>query len=112
MEWDCRLAAIRILPDDVTVHIVERDLIIKQPPIWSNSAIKTYCDAQVVAPYAECNEREINCETCVKVVEEQQAYWEAFWRSPEGVQVIKMLTGLDKLEKQRKEEISRTCFYS
>lgn len=32
--------------------------------------------------------------------EKAQAYWKAFWPSPEGIRLMKMFIGLDKIERE------------
>lgn len=130
MEWRPTLAAIRIssVPTDTVVHVVERDkvetylkrsapLLYKvSPGNYSYSKVQVYCglevDLSILNAQCEREGTDVNCEQCVAGVEKQQAFWDQFWRSAEGIQVIKILTGFSRIEQEFEESNRRfEAFY-
>lgn len=108
MEWDAHLTAIRPASDAAKVHIIERRYLEPQNTAWRYASIKTYCGIELAAPFDECQQEDIDCETCVTKVEEQQAYWKKFWAGPEGTKIYRLLSGMDKREKEWRESAQRT----
>ena len=98
MEWDSRYAAIRLNTDGASVHIVER------PYIGDRYVkTKTYCGHEISLPIDECNQEHIDCQSCIEVLEKQQAFWKEFWSGADGQTVIKILSGYNRKEKKLKE---------
>jgi hypothetical protein len=108
MEWNTYLVAIRLASDAARVHIIERRYLEPQNTAWRYASIKTYCGIELAAPFGECQQEDIDCETCVTKVEEQQAYWKKFWAGPEGKKIYRILSGMDKREKEWRESAQRT----
>ncbi len=102
MQWRDTLVAIRIPSDSASTHIVERYQVEPSKTVRIVN-IKTYCGLPVVNPINECSEADIDCEVCIASVEKQQAYWEQFWTGAEGIHIIKILAGYNKLEAVQKQ---------
>lgn len=108
MEWNLHLAAIRLASDATRVHIIERRYLEPQNTAWRYASTKTYCGIELNTSLDECQQEEIDCETCVTKVEERQAYWKKFWAGPEGTKIYRILSGMDKREKEWRESARRT----
>jgi hypothetical protein len=108
MEWNAHLVAIRLASDAARVHIIERHYLEPNGATYRYVNIKPYCGVELTTPYDECQQAEINCETCIMKVEKQQAYWKQFWTGWEGKKIIKILTGMDKLEEEWRESRRQT----
>jgi hypothetical protein len=108
MEWKEHLVAIRLASDAARVHIIERRYLEPTGAAYQYTHIKACCGVELTNPYDECQQEEINCETCVTKLEQQQAYWKKFWGGWEGKKIIKILTGMDKLEEEWRENRRQT----
>lgn len=108
MEWNAYLVAIRLASDAARVHIIERRYLEPTRATYQYTNIKTCCGVELTTPYNECQHEEVNCETCVAKLEKQQAYWKQFWSGWEGKRIIKILTGMDKLEAEWRESRRQT----
>ena len=105
MEWNEHLVAIRLASDAARVHIIERRYLEPTGAAYQYTNIKTYCGVELTIPFDECQQEEINCETCVAKVEKQQAYWKQFWTGWEGKKII---SRMDKLEEEWRESCRQT----
>lgn len=116
MKWRPTLAAIQISSafTDTVVHVVDRyqvDTYLRRPPHQHHYSVhgkvQTYCGCEVdlrnLDARCERQETDVNCEQCMAQVEKRQAFWDQFWRSPEGVEAIKILTGYNRLEQKQRE---------
>jgi hypothetical protein len=108
MEWNAYLVAIRLASDAARVHIIERHYLEPPAAAYRYVSIKACCGVEVTAPFDECQREEIDCEVCIMKVEKQQAYWKQFWAGWEGKRIIKILTGMDKLEEEWRESHRQT----
>ncbi|MCB9451456.1 MAG: hypothetical protein H6672_08450 [Anaerolineaceae bacterium] len=108
MEWKEHLVAIRLASDAARVHIIERHYLEPTGAAYQYTNIKTYCGVELTTPYDECQQAEINCETCVAKVEKQQAYWKNFWAGWQGKMVIDSLTGMNELREEWRESRRQT----
>lgn len=108
MEWKEHLVAIRLASDAARVHIIERSYLEPTGAAYRYTNIKTFCGVELTSRYDECQQAEINCETCVAKVEKQQAYWKQFWAGWEGKMVIDSLTGMNELREEWRESRRQT----
>lgn len=108
MEWNDHLVALRLASDAARIHIIERRYI--EPPNNAGrySCIQTCCGIELKTSFDQCQQEEIDCETCVMKVENQQAYWKQFWAGWQGKMVIDSLTGMGKLREEWRESRRRT----
>ncbi len=105
MKWGNGLAAIRLTSSD-GVHIADESPV--HPP--SNRYlvnVKTRCGLLIEKPFEECTEDDVDCDACIAESERIQTYWREFYASPEGINVIKILSGYDKIEREREAEHRR-----
>lgn len=108
MEWKEHLVAIRLASDAARVHIIERHYLEPTGAAYRYTNIKTCCGIELTTPYDECQQAEINCETCVAKLEKQQAYWKQFWAGWQGKMVIDSLTGMNELREEWRESRRQT----
>jgi hypothetical protein len=108
MERKEHLVAIRLASDAARVHIIERSYLEPTGAAYRYTNIKTCCGVELTTPYNECQQEEIDCDSCVAKVEQQQAYWRKLWTGWEGKKIIKILTGMDKLEEEWRESRRQT----
>lgn len=108
MEWKEHLVAIRLASDAAQVHIIERRYLEPTGAAYRYTHIKTCCGVELTSRYDECQQEDVSCETCVANVENQQAYWKQFWTGWEGKKIIKIFTGMDKLEEEWRESRRQT----
>jgi len=71
MEWKEHLVAIRLASDAARVHIIERSYLEPTGAAYRYTNIKTCCGVELTSPYDECQQEEIDCDTCVAKVEQQ-----------------------------------------
>ncbi|MBZ0284996.1 MAG: hypothetical protein K8L97_29945 [Anaerolineae bacterium] len=108
MEWNAYLVAIRLASDAGQVHIIERHYLEPTGAAYRYVNIKTCCGVELTTPFDECQQEDINCETCVAKIEKQQAYWRKFWSGWEGKKIIKIFTGMDRLEEEWRDSHRQT----
>lgn len=108
MEWNAYLVAIRFALDAARVHIIERHYLEPTGAAYRYTNIKTCCGVELTSPYDECQQEEIDCDTCVAKVKQQQAYWKKFWAGWQGKMVIDSLTGMNELGEEWRESHRQT----